>query len=219
MMAPITVGDWLAGTPLVILLVVYRSPILPIAVLLSAVFGLCLAVLVIRPLAENGTIELSGQSQGIMFILVVGGATDYALLLVSRFREELHEHESPWVALRRAWRGSVEPIVASAATVILGLLCLMLASLRNTAGLGPVGALGITGALLASLTFLPAVLLLNGGDACVLVRRLDDPAAVSAGACRYEVVFPGPEAAAVPATTAGSLIRCSPLALRLRPSV
>jgi len=150
---------------LVILLVVYRSPILPIAVLLSAVFGLCLAVLVIRPLAENGTIELSGQSQGIMFILVVGGATDYALLLVSRFREELHEHESPWVALRRAWRGSVEPIVASAATVILGLLCLMLASLRNTAGLGPVGALGITGALLASLTFLPAVLLLFGRKA------------------------------------------------------
>lgn len=150
---------------LVILLVVYRSPILPIAVLLSAVFGLSLAVLVIRPLAENGTIQLSGQSQGIMFILVVGGATDYALLLVSRFREELHEHESTWVALRRAWRGSVEPIVASGATVILGLLCLMLASLQNTAGLGPVGALGIAGALLASLTFLPAVLLLFGRKA------------------------------------------------------
>ncbi|EAP98752.1 hypothetical protein JNB_01250 [Janibacter sp. HTCC2649] len=150
---------------LVILLVVYRSPILPIAVLLSAVFGLSLAVLVIRPLAENGTIELSGQSQGIMFILVVGGATDYALLLVSRFREELHEHESTWVALRRAWRGSVEPIAASAATVILGLLCLMLASLQNTAGLGPVGAFGIAGALLASLTFLPAVLLLFGRKA------------------------------------------------------
>lgn len=150
---------------LVILLVVYRSPILPITVLLSAVFGLCLAVLVIRPLAESGTIELSGQSQGIMFILVVGGATDYALLLVSRFREELHDHESTWVALRKAWRGAVEPIVASAATVILGLLCLMLASLQNTAGLGPVGALGVAGALLASLTFLPAVLLLFGRKA------------------------------------------------------
>ena len=147
---------------LVILLVVYRSPILPVAVLLSAVFGLSLAVLVIRPLAENGTIELSGQSQGIMFILVVGAATDYALLLVSRFREELHEHESRWVALQKSWRGSVEPIAASAATVILGLLCLMLASLRNTAGLGPVGAFGVAGALLASLTFLPAVLLLFG---------------------------------------------------------
>ncbi|KGN38432.1 MMPL family transporter [Knoellia subterranea] len=150
---------------LVILLVVYRSPVLPLAVLMSAVFGLCLAVLVIRPLAENGTIELSGQSQGIMFILVVGAATDYALLLVSRFREELHEHESTWVALKRAWRGAVEPIVASGATVILGLLCLLLADLRNTSGLGPVGALGIAGALLASLTFLPAVLLVFGRKA------------------------------------------------------
>ena len=126
---------------LVILLVVYRSPILPIAVLLSAVFGLSLAALVIRPLAENGTIELSGQSQGIMFILVVGAATDYALLLVSRFREELHGEPSTWVALRRAWRGAVEPIVASGrdrhprAAVPAARV-----DLRNTAGLGPVGA-------------------------------------------------------------------------------
>ena len=150
---------------LVILLIVYRSPILPIAVLLSAIFGLSLAALVVRPLAENGTIELSGQSQGILFILVVGAATDYALLLVSRFREELHGEANTWLALRRAWRGSVEPIVASGATVILGLLCLLLADLRNTAGLGPVGALGIAGALLASLTFLPAVLLVIGRKA------------------------------------------------------
>ncbi|WP_245889200.1 MMPL family transporter [Knoellia remsis] len=147
---------------LVILLVVYRSPILPIAVLFSSVLGLSLAALVIRPLAERGTIELSGQSQGIMFILVVGAATDYALLLVSRFKEELHDEASTWVALKRAWRGAVEPISASAATVILGLLCLLLASLQNTAGLGPVGAIGIAGALLASLTFLPAVLLVFG---------------------------------------------------------
>jgi len=150
---------------LIILLVVYRSPILPLTVLLSAVFGLSLAALVIRPLAESGTIELSGQSQGIMFILVVGAATDYALLLVSRFREELRVEASTWVALKKAWRGAVEPIVASAATVVLGLLCLLLASLRNTAGLGPVGALGIVGALLSALTFLPAVLLVFGRKA------------------------------------------------------
>ena len=160
---------------LVILLIVYRSPILPIAVLLSAVFGLSLAALVIRPLAESGTIELSGQSQGIMFILVVGAATDYALLLVSRFREELHGESSTWLALKRAWRGAVEPIAASGATVILGLLCLLLASLQNTAGLGPVGALGIAGALLASLTFLPAVLLLFGRKAFwPFAPRVDD---------------------------------------------
>ena len=150
---------------LVILLIVYRSPILPVAVLLSAVFGLSAASLVVYQLAVNGVITLSGQSQGILFILVVGAATDYALLLVSRFKEALHDQESSWEALKLAWRGSVEPIVASAATVILGLLCLLLAELRSTSGLGPVGALGIAGALLASLTFLPAVLLLFGRKA------------------------------------------------------
>ena len=150
---------------LVILLVVYRSPILPFAVLLSAVFGLSAASLVVYQLAVADVITLSGQSQGILFILVVGAATDYALLLVSRFKEALHDEESSWEALKRAWRGSVEPIVASAATVILGLLCLLLADLRSTSGLGPVGALGIAGALLASLTFLPAVLLLFGRKA------------------------------------------------------
>ena len=147
---------------LVILLIVYRSPILPFAVLISAVFGLSAASLAVYQLALNDVITLSGQSQGILFILVVGASTDYALLLVSRFKEELHDKPNSWVALKRAWRGSVEPIVASAATVILALLCLLLAELRSTSGLGPVGALGIAGALLASLTFLPAVLLLFG---------------------------------------------------------
>ena len=146
----------------VILLIVYRSPILPIAVLLSAVFGLALAALAIYPLAKNDVLELNGQSQGILFILVVGAATDYALLLVSRYKEELHDHESKYAAMRTAWRASIEPIAASAATVMLGLMCLLLSQLGSTRGLGPVGALGIAGALIASMTFLPAVLLAFG---------------------------------------------------------
>ena len=150
------------GVVFLILLIVYRSPILPFAVLLTAVFGLAAAALVVFPLAKNDVIGLSGQSQGILSILVVGAATDYALLLVSRYKEELHDEESTWVAMRKAWRGAVEPIVASAATVILGLLCLLLSDLGNTSGLGPVGALGIAGALVSALTFLPAVLLLIG---------------------------------------------------------
>jgi RND superfamily putative drug exporter len=150
------------GVVFVILLIVYRSPILPIAVLLSALFGLSLAALVIFPLAKNGSIDLSGQSQGILSILVVGAATDYALLLVARYKEELHDQESTWAAMKIAWRAAVEPIAASAATVILGLLCLRLSDLGNTRGLGPVGAFGIAGAFVASLTFLPAVLLLIG---------------------------------------------------------
>jgi len=145
-----------------ILLVVYRSPILPIAVLMTAVFGLAAAAMVIYPLAKNDIIDLNGQSQGILSILVVGAATDYSLLLVARYREELHQHPSRWAAMAVAWKAAVEPIVASAATVILGLLCLLLSQLGSTRGLGPIGALGIAGALVASLTFLPAVLLLFG---------------------------------------------------------
>jgi RND superfamily putative drug exporter len=145
-----------------ILLVVYRSPILPIAVLMTAIFGLAAAAMVIFPLAKNNIIDLNGQSQGILSILVVGAATDYSLLLVSRYREELHQHPSKWAAMAVAWKAAVEPIVASAATVILGLLCLLLSQLGSTRGLGPIGALGIAGALVASLTFLPAVLLLFG---------------------------------------------------------
>ena len=88
----------------VILLIVYRSPILPIAVLLTAVFGLALAALVVYPLAKHDVLELNGQSQGILFILVVGAATDYSLLLVSRYKEELHDYESKYDAMRVAWR-------------------------------------------------------------------------------------------------------------------
>ncbi len=143
----------------VILLLVYRSPLLPFAALLSALFALSLAGGLIYALADSGVIDLNGQSQGILFILVVGAATDYALLLVARYREELHDHESRWTAMKVAWRASVEPIAASAATVVLGLLCLLLADLGSTRGLGPVGAIGITAAFLAVLTFLPVLLL------------------------------------------------------------
>jgi RND superfamily putative drug exporter len=150
------------GVVFFILLVVYRSPILPITVLLTAIFGLAAAATVIYPLAKNAVIGLNGQSQGILSILVVGAATDYSLLLVSRYREELHEHPSKWAAMAAAWKAAAQPVAASAATVILGLLCLLLSQLGSTRGLGPIGALGIAGALVASLTFLPAVLLLFG---------------------------------------------------------
>jgi putative drug exporter of the RND superfamily len=153
------------GVVLVILLIVYRSPVLPFLVLLSSLLGLGVASAVIYVLADNNILDLNGQSQGILFVLVVGASTDYALLLVSRFREELREHRSRVVAMRTAYRGVVEPIVASGVTVILGLLCLLLSDLTSNKGLGPVGALGIAGAMLSSLTFLPAALVLLGRGA------------------------------------------------------
>lgn len=146
----------------VILIIVYRSPVLPIFVLLTSVFALGGAVLVVYNLAANGMLTLNGQAQGIMFILVVGATTDYALLLVARYREELIRHESAYQAMWVAWRRSLEPIGASAGTVILGLLTLLLSDLASNQSLGPVAAIGIAAAFLAALTMLPALLLVGG---------------------------------------------------------
>ncbi|WP_127571946.1 MMPL family transporter [Georgenia faecalis] len=147
---------------LVILVLVYRSPILPFTVLLTSVFALCAAALVIKPLAGAEVLLLNGQSQGILSILVIGAATDYSLLLVARYREELTRHERPVDAMRVAWRASLEPILASAGTVIAGLLCLLLSDLGSNSSLGPVAAIGIASAVLAALTLLPALLLIAG---------------------------------------------------------
>ncbi len=157
----------------VILLLVYRSPVLPIAVLLTSLVGLSGAALVVFHLARAGTLTVSGMTQGILFILVVGASTDYSLLLVARYREELHDQRSTLAAMGRAWRGSLPPILASGTTVILGLLCLSLSRLGSTRSLGPVGALGIVGALLAALTFLPVVLLVGRWVFWPRVPRLD----------------------------------------------
>jgi putative drug exporter of the RND superfamily len=147
---------------LVILLIVYRSPVVPIFVLATSLFALSLASVVVYYLAKNDVIKLNGQSQGILSILVIGAATDYALLLVSRYREELRRHDDRYGAMWLAWRRTLEPVAASAGTVILGLLCLLLSQLQSTKGLGPVGAIGIAAALLSAMTFLPALLVLPG---------------------------------------------------------
>lgn len=147
---------------LVILLVVYRSPVLPLVVILSSVLALGVASAAVYGLARADVLDVNGQSQGILFILAIGAATDYSLLVVSRFREELREHASRFTAMREALLASWEPVLASGLTVVLGLLCLLLSDLSSLAGLGPVGALGVVGAVLASLTLLPAILVLLG---------------------------------------------------------
>ena len=152
-------------TVLVILLLVYRSLILPLVIIIGAVFALGLACGVVYVLAEQNIVRVDGQVQGILSILVIGAATDYALLLTARFREELERHEDRVTAMRAAVRESAGPIVASAATVALGLLALLLSDLTNNRALGPVGAIGIVCAVLSSLTFLPAALVLLGRSA------------------------------------------------------
>ncbi|MGB8020948.1 MAG: MMPL family transporter [Candidatus Nanopelagicales bacterium] len=147
---------------LVILLVVYRSPILPFLVLLTALFALSAASMIIYLLADNGVIKLNGQAQGILFILVIGAATDYSLLVVSRFREELRRTQYQVDAMGRTLRGTWEAIVASAGTVALGVLTLLLSELNVNRSLGPVAAIGVMFAMVASLTFLPAGLVMLG---------------------------------------------------------
>jgi len=149
----------------VILLVVYRSVLLPILVLITSAFALTGSILIVYLLAKGGIITVTGQSQGILSILALGAATDYSLLLVARFREALLTHRLPWQAMRVALSVAVEPIAASAATVILGVLCLLLSGLNSNRGLGPVAAVGIFFALLAALTALPALLVLFGRTA------------------------------------------------------
>ena len=150
------------GVVAVILIVVYRSPILWIIPLLSALFALTLAGGIVYLLAKNDIIDVDGQSQGILSILVIGAATDYALLLIARYREELHLHENRFDAMRAAYKGVWEPILASGSTVAISLMILLFSQLSNTAGLGPVGAIGIVCAMFTILTLLPAFLLVFG---------------------------------------------------------
>jgi putative drug exporter of the RND superfamily len=150
------------GVVLLILLVVYRSPLLPLLVIGTAALALVVSLAVAYLLARQGWIAINGQSQGIASILVVGAATDYGLLLVARYREELRREESKYAAMRIALAQSWEPIVASGATVVLGVLCLLFSDLGSNRGLGPISAVCIAFAVLAALTFLPAVLVLLG---------------------------------------------------------
>lgn len=146
----------------IILLLVYRSIMLPFIVLLNSVFALCGAILIVYLMAKWGWIELNGQSQGILSILVIGAATDYSLLLVARYREALIHIESKWLAMARAFKAAFEPIIASGLTVIVALLCLLFSDLNSNRSLGPIAATGIVFSLLATLSFLPALLITFG---------------------------------------------------------
>ena len=150
------------GVVAFILIFVYRSPVLWIIPLVSAIFALSLAGGVVYLLAKADIIDVDGQSQGILSILVVGAATDYALLLIARYREELHHHEDRFDAMRAAYKGVWEPILASGSTVAISLLMLLFSQLSNSAGLGPVGAIGIAASVVTILTLLPALLLIFG---------------------------------------------------------
>ena len=146
----------------IILIIVYRSPLLWILPLFSAITALSVAGTIVYYAAKADLLDLNGQSQGILSVLVLGAATDYALLLIARYREELHHHESRYEAMKVSLRGVIEPILASGSTVIAGLLVLLLSDLSGNRGLGPVGAIGVAASMVTVLTLLPALLVVFG---------------------------------------------------------
>jgi putative drug exporter of the RND superfamily len=149
------------GVVILTLLVTYRSPVLWLLPVLTAGAALGTAQGFIYLLAKNG-LTVNAQSAGILTVLVFGAGTDYALLLVARYREELRRHEDRHEAMALALHRSGPAIVASASTVALGMLCLYLAEMNSTKGLGPVLAIGVGFALAAMLSLLPALLVIVG---------------------------------------------------------
>lgn len=147
---------------IVMLLITFRSPILLFVPLLGVVVALFTAQALIYLLAKHAGLTVNGQSAGILTVLVFGAGTDYALLLVARYREELRRHEDRHEAMKLAMNRAGPAILASGATVVLSMLVLLVAEMNSTRGLGPVAAIGVGVGLLAMLTLFPALLLVFG---------------------------------------------------------
>jgi RND superfamily putative drug exporter len=143
---------------IVILLLSYRSPVLWLFPVLSAFTALTGAQAVVYLLAEYAGVTVNAQTAGILLVLVFGASTDYALLIVARYREELRRHTDRHDAMAYALHRASPAIIASASTVAVGMLCLLAAQMNSTRGMGPVLAIGIAVGLVAMLTLLPALL-------------------------------------------------------------
>jgi putative drug exporter of the RND superfamily len=146
----------------ILLILTYRSPLLWLVPLTAVGVAAVTSMGAVYALTQIFNFTITSMSSALLIVLVFGAGTDYALLLVSRYREELHHHERPIDAMLAALRGAGPAILASAATVTAGLLCLLVADLNSTSGLGPVGAAGIASTLLVMLTLFPALLVVLG---------------------------------------------------------
>jgi RND superfamily putative drug exporter len=151
-----------AAVVMVILLLTYRSPVLWLLPLTTVFVALTAAQAVIYLLARHAGLTVNGQTAFILTVLVFGAGTDYALLLTARYREELRRHADRHQAMTSALGRAAPAIIASASTVILSLLCLLVAELNSTKSLGPVMAVGIAVGLCAMITLLPALLVIFG---------------------------------------------------------
>jgi RND superfamily putative drug exporter len=146
---------------LVLLGAIYRSVLVAITPLIVVFFAYTIAQAVIYALAKSGA-TVSSNSTSILIVLMFGVGTDYCLLLVSRYREELRRSEDKHEAMGRAVRRAGPAILASGMTVTLAMLTLALADNKNTSSLGPVAAISVFTAMVAGLTLLPTLLTVFG---------------------------------------------------------
>ena len=146
----------------VLLLITYRSPILWLVPL--AIVGLAdvIAGIAATRVAAMVGLELDASVKGILSVLVFGAGTNYALLLIARYRDELRISDDRRAAMAKAWRGAAPAIIASGGTVTLSLLTLLTAELSGNRALGLACAVGVVVAMLFALTALPALLVLFG---------------------------------------------------------
>jgi len=158
----------LAGTTLlilVLLVLIYRAPLVALVPLVAVGWVYVVVSGVGALLVKAGGLVVNGQTSALMTVLLFGAGTDYCLLLVSRYREELQREADPRLAMRKAFSGVWEAIVSAAGTVVVAMLALLLAEFRGYQVLGPLLALAVTLMLLAGLTLVPAILMLIGRGA------------------------------------------------------
>ena len=182
---------------IVILLITYRSPVLWLLPVISSGVALIIAQAVIYLLAAHAGLTVNAQSAGILEVLVFGASTDYALLIVARYREELRRHDRRHPAMADALRRAGPAIIASATTVVVALLTLSAAELNSTKSLGPVLAIGVAVGMFVMITLLPALLVTFPRGVfwpyrpSLRLGRADTPGDVGAG--RLEHRPPGPD--------------------------
>ena len=159
--ADVTLVAVTVGFVLILLLLIYRSPLLALIPLVVVGLAYTIASGVIKLIADAG-LEVTSTATSLLLVLMFGAGTDYCLLLVARYSDELHVHEDKHEAIDAAVQRTAPAIIASAGTVIVALLVLVVAELASTRALGPVDAIGVFIAACAGLTLLPALLAIVG---------------------------------------------------------
>jgi putative drug exporter of the RND superfamily len=147
---------------LLLLLLIYRSPVIAFVPLIVVGIAYTIVAAAVYGLVKAGTFDVNGQTTGILIVLMFGAGTDYCLLIVSRFREELRTYEDRHEAMAHSTERTAPAVLSAGGTVFAAMLVLTLADMKSTQSMGPVLALGIAVTLLAGLTLLPAVLSLLG---------------------------------------------------------